>query len=167
MKPIKWMTAAFQVAVTIVLALLLAANLYLIFMQRVAGVPHPTIGGYSVAVVASGSMEPALSVDDLILNHARDQYAEGDIITFSSGNSLTTHRIVAITRQGYVTQGDANNTHDPDTVPPQAVVGCVVARIPFLGKGIVFLKTPLGMTLLVLTGFLMIGLLLYGEERGN
>lgn len=147
-----------QGLITLMLALLLACNLYLIVMEHFAGAACPTIFGYSTAVIASGSMEPALSVDDLILNHAQDDYAGGDIITFRSGSSLTTHRIVEVTEDGYVTQGDANNAADLDTVPPDAVVGRVVGKIPHVGSAIAFLKTPFGMMGLVFTGILMIEL---------
>ena len=91
-----------QWAVTLLLAFLLACNLYLLAMEHFAGVTCPTVFGYSTAVILSGSMEPALSVDDLILNHAQDHYEEGDIITFRTDNSLTTHRIVAVTAEGSV-----------------------------------------------------------------
>lgn len=94
-----------QLVLTVLLALLLAYNLWLIFQQQVMGTAHPTVFGYSVAVVASGSMEPALSVDDMIFSRAQDRYEVGDIITFAKGSSLTTHRIVAVTDEGYRTQG--------------------------------------------------------------
>ena len=57
-----------QILITTSLALLLSCNLYLVVMARAFGIENPTIFGYSTAVVVSGSMEPALSVDDLILN---------------------------------------------------------------------------------------------------
>lgn len=152
-------------AITLLLALLLACNLYCIVMEHLAGVDCPAIFGYSTAIIASGSMEPALSVDDLILNHTQSSYAEGDIITFRSGGSLTTHRIVDVTEDGYVTQGDANNAADLDTVSPEAVVGRVVGIIPHVGRAIAFLKTPFGMMALVFTGFLLIELPLFFQKR--
>ena len=157
-----------QVLITVLLAFLLVCNLYLIIMDRVIGVKHPTIFGYSIAVVASGSMEPALSVDDLILNHAQSSYKEDDIITFQNGDSLTTHRIVAITDEGYITQGDANNAADPDTVPPEAVIGRVVGAVPYFGSVLSALKTPLGMVILMFTGLCIIELpLLLSKTEGR
>ena len=147
-----------RLAITLLLAALLVCNLYLIIMERVVGKEHPTLLGYSVAVVASGSMEPALSVGDLIVNHVQDAYRENDIITFQSGNSLTTHRIVAVTDAGYTTRGDANNAVDPQIVPPESVVGQVVARVAHVGNAIAFFKTPLGLAALIFSGLLMIEL---------
>ena len=155
-----------QAVITILLAFVLICNLYLFIMNRVVGVAHPTIFGYSTAVVASGSMEPALSVDDLIFNHVQTDYEEGDIITFQNGDSLTTHRIIAVTEEGYVTQGDANNTPDQNVVAPEAVIGRVVGTMGSLGRWLYFLKTPFGMTLLVFTGFLLIELpFLFRKQR--
>lgn len=77
-----------QILITTSLALLLSCNLYLVVMARAFGIENPTIFGYSTAVVVSGSTEPALSVDDLILNHTQDSYEEGDIITFRNGAAL-------------------------------------------------------------------------------
>ena len=152
---------------TLLLALVLACNLYLIAMERIAGREAPTLFGWSMAVVVSGSMEPALRVDDLILNHAQRSYGPGDIITFHSGSSLTTHRIAAVTPEGYVIRGDANNAADPDPVAEEAVVGRVVGRVPQVGRALRLLKTPLGMTLLVFAGFLMLRPPFFREKRGE
>lgn len=156
-----------QLALVCLLALLLACNLWVIFQQRVMGAAHPTVFGYSVAVVASGSMEPALSVDDMILNHAQDEYGVGDIITFAKGSSLTTHRIVAVTEEGYRTQGDANNAADPDPVAPQEVVGRVVGHLPGIGGLLAALKTPLGMTLLLFVGLILLELPFFSRGQRN
>lgn len=154
-----------QVLITVLLAFLLGCNLYLMIMNGIMGVDHPTIFGYSTAVVASGSMEPALSVDDLILNHKQDSYGEGDIITFQNGVSLTTHRIVEVTDEGYVTQGDANNTVDLDVIQSKAVVGRVVWAIPYVGSALEFLKSPLGMVILIFTGLCIIELPFFLQRR--
>lgn len=156
-----------QLALVCLLALLLACNLWVIFQQQVMGIDHPTVFGYSAAVVASGSMEPALSVDDMILNHTQDGYAVGDIITFAKGSSLTTHRIVAVTDEGYITQGDANNAPDPDPVAPREVVGRVVVHLPGIGSLLAALKTPLGMTLLFFVGLILLELPFFFRGQRN
>lgn len=156
---------AVQWAITLFLALLLGCNLYMLGLKHLGGVEYPDIFGYTVAVIASGSMEPALQVDDLIFSHAQPAYQTGDIITFRTQTSLTTHRILAVTEAGYLTKGDANNAADPDPVPPEAVLGRVVGRIPSVGKGIAFLRTPLGMLLMVLAAFVLIELPFFLQKR--
>lgn len=167
-KKIKYIGKFAQMLITIFLAILFACNLYFFIMARIIGTEYPAILGYSTAVVVSGSMEPALSVDDFIVNHMETNYKEGDIITFQKGDSLTTHRIVAVTDRGYVTQGDANNIADQDVVLPEEVVGRVVGIIPYIGRMLVFLKKPFGTILLVFTGFFIIEFpLFFQRQRGQ
>ncbi|MFA5561715.1 MAG: signal peptidase I [Eubacteriales bacterium] len=94
----------------------------------------PLFLGFGQAVVASGSMEPALSVDDWLLVHRQRQYDVDDIITYQRGSETpTTHRIIALTESGdFVTRGDANNTSD-DPVPADAVKGKVILVVPKVG----------------------------------
>lgn len=157
-----------QVAITAVLALLLAGNLYLLASQHLLGVAYPSLFGYSTAVVVSGSMEPALSVDDLIVLHRQTDYAPGDIITYRNGDNLVTHRIVEKTPKGFVTQGDANNAPDAQPVCLGDVQGKVVANIPFVGLVSTYLKTPVGLTVLVFVGLLILEFpfLLHLQQKG-
>ena len=148
----------FSAVITAVLALLLAANVYVIAARAVTGEPQPTVFGFSAAVVVTGSMSPAIEPGDLVVCCRSEDYAVGDVITFRSGASLVTHRIVGDTPDGFTTKGDANNVADADPVPRGAVVGKVVFTVPKLGIFIEKLRTPLGMTVLVLIGFALIEL---------
>lgn len=156
MKGLKWAGRIIRGVVTAVLAMLLAGNLYLLAAEHLFGVSNPTVFGFTTAVVSSGSMEPALQVDDLILVRTQECYAEGDIITFQSGSSRVTHRIVGENEEGFVTKGDANNAADRQSVDQQEIVGKVVGRLPGVGVWIGWLRTPLGMTCLVLVGLLLV-----------
>lgn len=153
-KPLRVLSAI----VTVILALLLAANVYVIAARAVTGDPQPTVLGFSAAVVVTGSMSPAIEQGDLVVCRRSEDYAVGDVITFRSGASLVTHRIVGSAENGFVTQGDANNVADADPVPRSAVIGKVVFTVPKLGIFIEKLRTPLGMTVLVLIGFALIEL---------
>lgn len=153
-KPLRVLSAV----ITAVLALLLAANVYVIAARAVTGEAQPTVFGFSAAVVVTGSMSPAIEPGDLVVCRQSADYAVGDVITFHSGASLVTHRIVGSTENGYTTQGDANNVADADPVPRGAIIGKVVFTVPKLGIFIEKLRTPLGMTVLVLIGFALIEL---------
>lgn len=87
---------------TTLLAVLLLGNLYLLAAEKLFGISNPTFFGFTTAIVNSGSMEPALKVDDLILIHAQDGYEQGDVITYQSDGGLVTHRIVEIRTEGFV-----------------------------------------------------------------
>lgn len=141
---------------TAVLALLLAANVYVIAVRAVTGDRQPTVFGFSAAVVVTGSMSPMIEAGDLVVCRRAADYAVGDVIMFRSGTSLVTHRIAAVTADGFTTRGDANNVADADPVPRGAVVGRVVFTVPHLGIFIEKIRTPLGMTLLVLIGLALV-----------
>lgn len=158
MKGLHRIGAVLRVAVTLLLAILLLCNLYLLAAQRLLGQATPTVFGFTTAVVLSGSMEPVLSVDDLIVIQTRSGYAPGDIVTYESGSNLVTHRIVDTTADGFITQGDANNAPDAQPVAPDCIVGKVVVSLPGAGLLLTWLKTPLGMTCLVFLGILLIEL---------
>ena len=140
----------------IVIVLLLAAAL-IFFAPRF---------GWQVDTVLSGSMEPAIPTGSILVSRtvASDSINVGDIITFSGSgrDRFITHRVTAIDRTNgivFTTKGDANNAEDPYPVPAENVVGKVLVHIPFLGFIFSFVKTPLGILLmLVIPGLLIIGL---------
>lgn len=131
--------------------------------------------GYRVYVVESGSMEPALGVGDAIL--VRDLKGSrggsvdvGDIITFAvDGGTFgtVTHRVVSVVDspvgQQYVTKGDANRAADSSPVPPDRIVGEVVARFPWIGSASRFLS---GLPFLLAIGAGYGATLLAGGARG-
>ena len=82
--------------------------------------------GYACAIINSGSMQPTISVSDLLIIKGLDFYQEGDIVTYvSDSGSMVTHRIVTVSQDGYITQGDANNVPDKK-IGKQRILGKVV-----------------------------------------
>lgn len=138
-------------AVTALIAVVLLCNVYTIVMRVAFDQVQPSVFGFSTAVVITGSMEPSVSVNDMVVIHEQESYEEGDIVSYQNGSMLVTHRVRSVTDGGYITQGDANNTDDGE-IPREAVVGKVVLVIPKVGYAIQALQTPLGM--LVMTGVL-------------
>lgn len=156
---IKLISRVLSGALTVFLAILVVANVYTIIARAVSDDPQPTFLGYSSAVVISGSMSDTIEVNDFIVCKARHDYDVDDIITFiSPRGSLITHRIVSESDAGFITQGDANNTPDSEPVPQESIVGKVVCIIPKIGLFIEFMRTPLGMTCVVLIGLLLLAL---------
>ncbi len=158
---IKTLWNGFQAALIVLLTLILAGSLYMKFTNS------PSVFGWSWGVILSGSMEPEISLDDLIVNKAQDSYEVGDIITFENGSSLTTHRIVGKAENGFITQGDANNTEDTTPVTRDRIVGKVVFAIPRAGLVLGWLRTPMGMLCMVLMGFCLIEIPYLLEKRKN
>lgn len=148
----------------IAVGLILGINVYLWNARSLGGNQLPMPFGYGMAVVLSGSMEPALKVDDLILVRETDQYEVGDIVVYQSGYELIVHRIVFMDGNEIVTQGDANSAADSPIVR-EAVKGIVSARIPFVGKLAGLLKKPVGIMLVLVCAFLLVELSFRREKR--
>lgn len=139
-----------QTLVTALLVLLLASNLYVLAAQRLFHVSDPSVLGVRTAVVLTGSMEPSIRANDLVVVRRQASYSVGDVVMFRSGASTVTHRITQVTPEGYRTKGDANNTEDAGVTPPEDVLGRVVLTLHGVGAAVQFLKTPLGALCLVL-----------------
>lgn len=120
----------------------IGCNLYLIMGKIVYKENYPSIFGYSTAVVVSGSMADVIEIDDLVVIHREEDYDIGDIITYESGKSLVTHRIIGKTSEGFRTKGDANNMVDLDPVKEDKILGKVVTVIPGVGKTLYFFRAP-------------------------
>ena len=84
-----------------------------------------SIFGYSFFKVATGSMEPNISENDIIIVKDNSDYQVDDVITYKENDSYITHRIVAINNDNLITKGDANNTND-EAVNKSQVLGVVV-----------------------------------------
>lgn len=116
------------------------------------------VGGYSTAVVMSGSMAPAIPMGALIFVEpiAPATARVGDVITFVLPDRLVTHRVVAIERDDaglrLVTKGDANEAVDSGGVRADGAVGAVRLSVPLVGYGLVQLQAwwrPLALALLL------------------
>ena len=129
-----------RTALLMLVGLVLGVNIYLWNARSLTGNALPMPFGYGAAVVLSGSMEPVLSVNDLVLIRESDSYAVGDIVVYQSGGSLVIHRIEIIDGETVTARGDANNASDAP-VPLSAVKGRLVLTIPGLGAVTRILKT--------------------------
>ena len=156
MKPTRRkLKTALRLALITLAAAVLGVNLYAVNAANLAGNTVPMPFGVGAAVVVSGSMEPAVSVGDLILVAEREDYEIGDVIVYQDGSMAVTHRIVAVSEDTVTTKGDANNTADKP-IPRGRIKGEVVCVIPLAGYLVNAVKTPLGtLALLALAVVLM------------
>lgn len=138
-----------------VAATVLIANVYTICVRLFTDDPQPDIFGWSWAVVVSGSMEPEIHTDDLVIVRDTGTYEIGEVVSFWDGNAVVTHRIIGQTSDGFITKGDANNTSDTDPCPPENIVGEVAYVIPGVGTVIGYLRSPLGILGLILCALLL------------
>lgn len=156
-----WKNKRFRSGVRVTLLALVAAiiglNVYSMSAASIAGNAVPMPFGVGASVVLSGSMEPKLSAGDLIFIVEKDEYHPDEIVVFQEGSIAVAHRILSISEEEVITQGDANNSEDAP-FHPKYIKGKVVFAIPYVGYLVYIVKTPLG-TLAIL------GLAIYFWER--
>jgi len=143
---------------------LLGVNLYLWNARTLMGNSLPMPFGCGMAVVLSGSMEPTLQVDDMILVRAREEYHKDDIVVYQTGNMLVVHRIIEEQPDTVITQGDANNAPDAP-VRREMIKGAVVACIPGVGGIARLLKSPAVSAALVAGALILSEMVLRKEKQ--
>ena len=144
----KKLAAVLRVAMLSLCGAVLGLNLYMFNANKLVGNRLPMPFGYGAAVVLSGSMEPTLSTGDLIIVKETTEFNVNDVVVYQDGHSLVVHRIIAVDGENITTQGDANNAADAP-VNITALKGTVVASLPAVGNLVSFLKTPVGIVLVI------------------
>ena len=101
----------------------------------------PRLLGYQVYAVISGSMEPAISVGDLVyVRQAKPEAVEeNDVIAFfgtESSDAIILHRVVEnrTVDGSFITKGDANAQPDLSPVSYQRLLGAAERTVPKLGQ---------------------------------
>ncbi len=154
MKEKKKHSALIRRIVLAVLGILLGLNVYLANARNLAGNSLPMPFGFGAAVVLSGSMEPTLSVNDVIFVRESESYNINDIVVYDSGREMIVHRIIEQNGDTLTTKGDANNISD-EPISAEAVKGKVVFSIPYAGTVVKALRSPVGMIVILLTAVLL------------
>jgi len=113
---------------------------------------NPSLGFYTVM---SGSMEPKIKTGSLIVTSKKESYEIGDIVTFSSPKSseIVSHEVSdVLTKDGrnvYLTKGNSNATTDPYVLDEDRILGEVSFVLPYFGYLLTFIKSELGLLLVV------------------
>ncbi|MCJ7843678.1 signal peptidase I [Lederbergia sp. NSJ-179] len=157
---LKWISNCLS---TLFIILLVCAVLIVISSRAAGG--EPSLFGYQLKTVLSGSMEPEMPVGSIIfiqLAEKKETFKSGDVITFKTKDDiLVTHRIIEVQDSGqrFITKGDNNNGPDVEPVLAQNVVGKYTGwTIPYLGYALHFVNTKQGAVLmLIIPGLLFLG----------
>lgn len=128
----------------------------------------PNIFGYTMFRVMSGSMEPAIQTDSLIIVKKTDvsEIMPGDIISFFSQDpsldgAVNTHRVVSVEEaesgRYFVTKGDMNSVQDQYLTSENDVIGKVIFTSHALGVAVHLLSNPLiFITLIIIPLFVIL-----------
>lgn len=133
MSPLKKITKLIVNIFTYILLVILICVIYGKLVITFGNNVYPNYFGYTFFEVASGSMKPALQVNDVILvKITNEDLKKGDIIAFQSEDAVITHRILYIDGNIITVKGDNNNIVDKPISKDQ-VIGKIVKIIPKLG----------------------------------
>jgi len=131
----------------------------------------PLVGGHGLAIVTSGSMEPAIRRGDMVITRdvtdrdgtpsSLQDIKVDDVISYTGDGNTSlsvTHRVVGRTvtpaEVRFATKGDAVVDAVPSAVPGSSVDGRVIAVVPHLGIVLIALGSRLlvaGTVVLLLT----------------
>ena len=170
----RWIFKVFNVAA---IALILVSVFVLLSVVLTPAGQVPQVLGYSVFRVMTGSMEPEIREDSLLVVQKTppEDIVPGDVISFFSPDpmlegAVNTHRVVRIEKENgrtqFITKGDANVIEDTYPTDASALVGRVVFKSYGLGKTVSLLANPLVFGIIILLPLLIILLMnLYRAVR--
>ena len=145
-----------QGGITLCLVAVVLMNSALLAKRFVYHEELPSLFGYSMVTVLSGSMEPAFSPGDSLIIRRQADYEPGEIVTYADQGTFVTHRVVEKDGAVYQTKGDANNAVDNRQVSCEGIYGSVCLVIPHLGNLVLFLKSSLGMLAMIVALMLLV-----------
>ena len=111
--------------------------------------------GYSLYLVRSESMKPAINMGDLIITGPLEgpingEVKPGTIVTYEHEKKNITHRVQSMDGKTLVTKGDAAEDPDPWSVTLSDVSGVYLFKIPYVGYLTHFIHTKLGWFLTII-----------------
>ena len=144
--------------------IILVALLLIIVLINLLSAIDITVFGFRTYKIGSGSMEPELKVNDLIVVKEFKDYEAGDIVTFDYNGYKVTHRIVSITDSEVITKGDANNTNDKP-IKKEDIVGKVIYNFTVINYINYLLSKPLTWLLILVILLLIIAATTYMKQQ--
>ena len=110
---------------TVIVFIFLAIIIFAKVRMLITNKDYFELFGYSAFNVATGSMEPTIKQNDIIIVKMNDKYEIDDIITFEKDNAYIKHRVIMINDNNVITKGDANNTNDV-AIDKKLILGRVI-----------------------------------------
>lgn len=147
-----------KICLTPLFIIILFLCIYIIYQKFILKKNNIDLFGFKTFIVLTGSMEPTISINDLILikEVKEDEIKVNDIITFhlNNSNSTITHRIVEkFEIDGttyYKTKGDNNNANDSDKITYKNIDGLYIFKMNKVGVILTEIFTGTGLIILFL-----------------
>ena len=138
----------------IVVTIIIIIGFYYIYQLKIAKNDYANLFGYTFFEVATASMYPTIEIGDVVIVKISKEVERNDIIVYTDGESIITHRLIENNDNELIAKGDANNSEDKP-INENMVLGKVIKIIPKLGTWRkVFTSTEIvGLILILITLF--------------
>ena len=149
----------------IIYKIIIVLFIVIILINLLSALNFPLLGIRTYRI-GSGSMEPNLKVNDIIMVKSVDKYNVGDIVSFIRNGEIITHRIISINGDEIITRGDANNTEDAP-IKIGDILGKKIYRFRFTELGNNILSNPITWVMIFITGMFITIISTYNGRRGR
>lgn len=118
--------------ITVLLVALAVLTMVGMVRQNITGQPF-TILGYKPVVIQTGSMEPTIKTNAVVIVKQTKDVEENDVLLFETEGGYVVHRYYDTDEETgmIITKGDANKTEDLDLLDMDNVFGKVVFTANF------------------------------------
>lgn len=120
---------------TIAIILLICVLLFSL-MNALSGPKGQGLFWFKGYTVLSNSMVPTFKSGDYVLDKMvdYDEIKENDVISYLlDGHTIVTHRVNKVTKDGFITKGDANGAVDTNVVTKDMYIAKQIYVVPSLG----------------------------------
>ncbi len=128
--------------------------------------PSSLGGDTTVMMVQGSSMLPTILPGSLVVAKAAPEYGVGDIVAYElregGASKIIVHRIMEVTDNGFVIQGDNNPKKDIGFPGEDVILGTVLFSTPFVGDLLGMFKNPL---VLVVAAAIIFGVQMEQKNR--
>lgn len=137
-----------------IVTIIIIIGFYYIYQIKVVKNEYANLFGYTFFEVATASMYPTIEIGDVVIVKITKEIEQNDIIVYTEGKSIITHRLIEKKDNELIAKGDANNSEDKP-IQEDMVLGKVVKIIPKLGTWRKIFTSPeiVGLIIVLLTLF--------------
>lgn len=123
---------AFAVTFCLFIFILIVSSMSLIYKLVVLNEDIKTIAGFNLYKVTNEDLTLKLDKGDLIIVRKinKNELSEGDIVTFSNGSSISTHKVDSILSDGIIINKNDKGYEDKLIVEYNDIVGKLLFSIP-------------------------------------
>ena len=157
---------AVRLTLIVLIGVVFGFGVYTWMSSAVLGNQMPMPFGVGVGVVVTGSMEPELSVDDVIVVRTASDYKVGDVVVYQSRRILVVHKIIAVDGTTVTTQGTANDVADAP-IHVSDIKGKVWFHIDGAGAVLDWVRSPIGSILVLALAALLLVKSYATENKGT